>query len=230
MIEKIGDAPLAGSGRPIRFVAPGRRATGYEERVFAAGQVETRPDNWHDLFNALIWMMFPNTKAALNACHCRAIDERRISGLAGRGPLRDAATLFDENGVVVVSADPALSELLRGHEWKALFWRRRAQVIDDMRFIVFGHGLYDKLRTPFVGLCGKAVFLDVGRGYFDMPLERQRHFVDGELAQRWRGGERYRRPADLAALPLLGIPGVVPDSAAAAYYDDLRQFRHRRRP
>ncbi len=230
LIEKIGVASAAGSGRRIRFVAPGRRATGYEERAFATGEVETRPDNWHDLFNALVWLAFPHTKAALNARHCSAIEDHRARGIGGRGPLRDAATLFDENGVIVVSTAPALSDLLRGHAWKALFWQRRTEVIERMRFVVFGHGLYDKLRAPFVGLCGKAAFLDVEREHFDLPLARQVEIIDRELAQRWRGGAWYPSPGELTALPLLGIPGVVPESAAAAYYDDLRQFRPRRGP
>ena len=230
LIEKIGVAPAAGSGRRIRFVAPGQRATDYEEWVFATGEVETRPDNWHDLFNALAWLAFPHTKAALNARHCSAIEDWRARGIGGRGPLRDAATLFDENGVIVVSVAPALSQLLRDHEWKTLFWQRRAQMIESMRFVAFGHGLYDKLRTPFVGLCGKAVFLDVERRYFELPLARQLEIIDRELAQRWRDGAWYLRPGELAALPLLGVPGVVPESAAAEYYDDLRQFRPRRRP
>jgi len=103
-------------------------------------------------------------------------------------------------------------------------------VIEGMRFVVFGHGLYDKLRAPFVGLCGKAVFLDVERNHFDLPLARQLEIIDRELTQRWCCAECYLRPGELAALPLLGIPGVVPESAAAEYYDDLRQFRPRRRP
>ncbi len=230
LIYKIGVAPAAGSGRRIRFVAPGRRVTGYEERVLATGEVETRPDNWHDLFNALVWLAFPHTKAALNARHCSAIEDRRARGIGGRGPLRDAATLFDENGVIVVLTAPALSNLLRGHAWKALFWQRRTEVIESMRFAVFGHGLYDRLRAPFIGLCGKAVFLDVEREHFNLPLARQVEIIDRELAQRWRGGAWYLSPGELTALPLLGIPGVVPESAAAAYYDDLRQFRPRRGP
>ena len=36
-------------------------------RVLPRGEVETRPDNWHDWFNGLVWLTFPRAKAALSA-------------------------------------------------------------------------------------------------------------------------------------------------------------------
>jgi hypothetical protein len=40
---------------------------------------------------------------------------------------------------------------------------------------------------------------------------------------------QYARPRDFQPLPLLGIPGVTPDSEDPAYYDDTWQFRPGRR-
>mgnify|MGYP001767778568 FL=1 len=40
---------------------------------------------------------------------------------------------------------------------------------------------------------------------------------------------RFVRPRDFHPLPLLGIPGVVPESEDATYYDDTWQFRPGRR-
>ena len=37
------------------------------------GRVETRPDNLHDFFNALIWLAFPRSKARINAMHAAEI-------------------------------------------------------------------------------------------------------------------------------------------------------------
>jgi len=59
----------SGGGAPIRFVPPAA-STQYETHVFETGEVQTRPDNWHDLFNALVWLAFPRTKAVLNRHHC----------------------------------------------------------------------------------------------------------------------------------------------------------------
>jgi hypothetical protein len=47
---------------------------------------------------------------------------------AARGTTRDALTHFDECGIVVLSSQPELLDLLRDFRWKALFVERRADV------------------------------------------------------------------------------------------------------
>ena len=64
---------------------PGRSDPYYEIHLFETGQVHTRPDSKHDLFNALAWLAFPQTKARINALHAREI--AREGGKRGR--LRD---------------------------------------------------------------------------------------------------------------------------------------------
>jgi hypothetical protein len=217
--------PLSGGSQPIRFAAAGPEKA-YEAGVFQFGLVPTRPGNWHDFFNALVWLRFPRTKAALNVAHMRAA-EGDGPGQA-RGMLRDALTHFDECGMIVASRDQSLIEMLRQHEWRALFWDHRRRVIESMGFYVLGHATYDLLRAPFVGLCGKAVFVDVDMGFFGLSLVDQLARLDALLAERWLSG-RYARPSDLAPLPLLGIPGATPENECAEYYEDRRQFRPLRR-
>jgi hypothetical protein len=60
------------SGRAVRFVPPGGGDAYYEIRVYESGCVATRPENLHDLFNALAWLAFPRTKARINALHAGA--------------------------------------------------------------------------------------------------------------------------------------------------------------
>ena len=100
------------------------------------------------------WMSFPTTKAVINARHYEL-----LSGVnaGNRPPARDALTLFDEDGVAVVSTDAELLDLVRDFRWKELFWHRRDEVEARMRFRVFGHALFSKAMQPFVGLTGKAV-------------------------------------------------------------------------
>ncbi len=63
-------------------------------------------DNLHDFFNGLAWLHFPQAKRCLNELQAAEIDQRR-RGRPPRGPLRDALTLFDENGAVL-DAPPVL--------------------------------------------------------------------------------------------------------------------------
>ena len=58
-------------GRPLVFVLPPaqRGALAYERAIAEEGEIATRPGNLHDALNALMWLLFPRTKAALNALH-----------------------------------------------------------------------------------------------------------------------------------------------------------------
>lgn len=222
--DTLRDAPCSGNGRPIRFTASPPAPRNYEQHVFDSGEVPTRASNRHDYFNALVWMRFPQTKAALNTLHVAEIGAR-TNAAAGRGPLRDAATQFDESGVIVASADPRLLELLALRDWKTLFWTRRDEVRAGMRFLVFGHGLYDALRAPFYRMCGRAALVEVPQALIAAAVGEQCAHVDAMVADRFRGRVCYPRPRTLMALPLLGIPGVTRENDRASYYDDVVQFR-----
>jgi hypothetical protein len=212
------------NGQRVRFVPPQPDGLVYECRIWENGEVETRRDNWHDFFNALVWLSFPLTKIAVSAAHMRAM---QAPGEA-RGTIRDALTHFDECGIVVLASQPELLELLRDFQWKELFVERRAEVIRCMRFVIFGHATYEQLLAPFRGLTAKAALYEVSEEWLRMDGAAQRAEVDRMLAADLTSG-RYTRPRDFQPLPLLGIPGVTPDSENPAYYDDTWQFRPGRR-
>lgn len=208
------------NGRVVRFVPPQADGLAYECRIWESGEVETRPDNWHDFFNALVWFAFPLTKIAVSARHVRAMTPTG----AARGAVRDALTHFDECGIVVLSRRPELLDLLRAFAWKELFSRRRAEVVRDMRFVVFGHATYEQLLRPYRGLTAKAILYAVDDAWLDLPPAARQAALDQRLADDLGNG-RYARPGDLQPLPLLGIPGLTPDSENPDYYDDTWQFR-----
>lgn len=217
---------VSGSGTPLRFVVPGASGMSYEERAYWLGEVETRPGNWHDCFNALAWLTYPLTKAALNARHHESLQEHREVSPGRRGPLRDALTQFDECGVAVLSPSLELWKGICAHRWKDVFWTQRTVAMNSLRVFVFGHATFDTLRTPRIGLCGKALFLHVDGDWFAQPLNAQCADVDRRLAQRFTGDlQAFLKPKDFRPLPLMGIPGVTPDNEFPAYYDDTRQFR-----
>lgn len=212
------------NGQRVRFVPPRSDGLVYECRIWDSGEVETRRDNWHDFFNALVWLSFPQTKIAVSAAHMRAM---QAPGEA-RGTPRDALTHFDECGIVVLTSQPELLDLLRNFQWKQLFVERRAEVIRSMRFVIFGHATYEQMLKPFRGLTAKAVLYEVSEAWLAMGDSEQLAAVDKLLAADLISG-RYTRPRDFQPLPLLGIPGVTPDSEDPAYYDDTWQFRPGRR-
>ncbi|MDP2827483.1 MAG: DUF3025 domain-containing protein [Sulfuricellaceae bacterium] len=212
------------SGQCLRFVSqlgkPLRMEEKYEARIYLSGEVQTRIENWHDFFNALVWLVFPRAKAVLNACHFEAI-ARTASG-GNRDKSRDALTLFDESGVVILYSDESLADLIRDFRWKELFWARRLEVSSNMRFMVFGHSLYEKALKPYIGLTGKALLIKVGADYFNQPSATQVSKADEMIARAFDKNGPY---ACLRPLPLLGVPGWWAGNESPDFYENTGYFR-----
>ncbi len=199
---------------PIRFEAQLRRCgqRDYEAGILATGIVPTRADNWHDLLNALTWLALPHTKQALNAVQCQAL--ARDDGK--RSALSDAATLFDESGLVLAGPDPSLAEDLRAHGWRRALVERR----EDWRrvtVLAVGHAVLEKLLAPWPGITAKCAYLP-------LPASPAPETVDRALARLWLE-EGIARPADLFPLPVLGVPGWWPGNEDRAFYEDVNVFR-----
>jgi hypothetical protein len=194
-------------------------ALAYERAIGADAVLGMREHDWHDLLNLLVWCVFPATKARLNAGHVEAAGS---PGGGRRSARRDALTLFDENGLLVASADPSLEHLLRTFRWRELFVERRADVVRAMRFLVVGHGLLDKARAPFVGLTAHALVLQVQPAGLERPSAALAASLDGRLASAI---DQLCGPRELAPVPVLGVPGWWPANEAPAFYEDTRYFR-----
>ncbi len=215
-----------GQGQRIRFVAQAPKSKNFEEgfepRTFLKGEVQLRALDWHDLFNALVWMTFPTTKAVINARHYEALS----AGEDGRrAPVRDALTLFDEEGMVILSNDAGLLDLVRAFGWKELFWSRREEVQARMRFFVFGHALYHKAMKPFVGMTGKAVLLQVPDAVMQGPVHAQVLAADRLLAAHVWDRRRVTHGRELSPLPVLGVPGWWAGNEQENFYDNAAYFR-----
>jgi hypothetical protein len=216
-------------GVPLRFVNPRehsvRERRYYELRVAETGEVGTRPQNWHDLLNALVWMTFPAAKAQINAQHAAMLKDGGEAEAKHRSPERDALTLFDEGGVAVASSSPELMRLIIDFEWKQLFWSRRAQLAGKMRFFGFGHGMYEQALNPYIGMVAKTVFVPASEVFFSLPLAGQLAQVDALLADHFTDRSLFRSPRMMAPMPVLGVPGWYPPSEIESFYDDPVHFR-----
>ncbi|MET3495648.1 hypothetical protein ABIC90_002701 [Variovorax boronicumulans] len=185
----------------------------YEAHIFQTRTVPTR-DNLHDFFNGLVWLAFPEAKRRLNELQAAEIARTGIG--ATRGPLRDALTLFDENGAVL-DAPAALWEALMARDWATLFVTRRA-LWSDARLLVFGHALLEKLVSPRKAATAHVL----------LPLpdaDRSAALDDAALARTLAPGRLAQKP--FVPLPVLGVPGWCADNARPEYYDDPKVFRPR---
>ena len=217
-------------GLPIRFIAPEQTPDdlAYEACISHTGQVPTR-NNLHDFFNALVWLRFPAIKRALNAAQAAAIARHGIQ--SSRGHLRDAATLFDENGaLLVVRDDPvgtAMINALRDHDWQTLFVYCRREFHAGCEVRLFGHALCEKLTRPYKAIAAHAWCVRADASYFQLAPEEKLRWLDEQVAaQLQQRGDSWLHPTQFSPLPILGIPDWWPQQDAA-FYQDATVFRNR---
>ena len=199
-------------GVPLRFeAAPARHtpALCYERRIAEEGVIEFREGSRHDFANALAWLAFPLTKAALNAVHVR---DGRDATANGRSRARDAATLVDEAGMIFLCRDGELIALLRAWQWHRLFWNRREAVACSVTPIVVGHGMLDKLRTPFRALTAQALIVDTVES-------------DADAAAAAQVGAPDFAPHRLQPLPVAALPGWDSEASGERLFADRDVFR-----
>lgn len=213
----------------------------YEERVYKKGIISTREKNWHDLFNAFIWLLFPKTKILLNDLH---ILELKKQPGKKRTPGRDAITHLDESGIIIASSNAALLNALKNHQWQEVFVQSRTQWStkqwpreegapgensqkepSSIGAFVFGHGMYEKAFKPFIGFTGKAYCLEVDDNFYHQDKITQYHMLDQLLCDDIKQKNALSDSRYLSPLPILGIPGWSKENESPAYYDNKNYFR-----
>lgn len=203
--------------RPVEFVPLQQLPPGaaYEQFIFETGCCPVRP-GLHDFFNGLCWLRFPASKRALNRLQAQEL--ARMGVRSRRGPVRDAITVFDENGALL-SAPAPLWEALQAREWRLLFVDLRP-LWAQAQLLVFGHALLEMLAAPRKGLTAHVWRADCQAGS-DAD-------VDGWLAGQCTAQALAAKP--FTPLPVLGVPGWWPGNANFSFYDDSLVFRPRRTP
>lgn len=191
----------------------------YEQRI-AGGAIATRRDNWHDLFNALVWGRYPAIKRALNARQCARIE---ANGPSQRDRAQAALTQFDESGVIVRVRDVALLQAWDAHDWQGLFVDQASAWRDGRIGVaaVIGHALMEQGLLPDRLLVGKCLVVQ-GEG----DAQCVASIAEGIAAARVLDD-----PLELRPLPLMGISGWHPLQDATFYRqtDYFRPLREGRR-
>ena len=219
--------------KPIRFVeqTPDQdfSAVAYEEIIYETGKVPTRKESWHDLFGALIWCLFPQTKAKLNQLHYQDIQQ---FGKVERTKQRNALTLFDECGVVLVTKNTELVAALKEHNWQKAFielrhlWSESSE--QGIAAYQFGHANYEMLTKPYIGLTGKWLWVDASAEMTSLPLTTQYRLLDQKVTDKLNAG-LLQDNSNLFPLPLLGVPGWYQGNEDERFYDNTDYFRPKRK-
>lgn len=214
----LADALNGRRAAPLPFVPQQALPAGmaYELFIHRQRQVPVKP-GLHDFFHGLVWMRFPAAKLQLNRLQGEVIAREGVGGR--RGPVRDAITVFDENGALL-QAPPPLWQALRARDWRRLFVDLRP-LWHEARLLVFGHALLEQLVAPRKNLTAHVWCADC-------PLGDAAAAVDAWLAGRCSAQALAAKP--FTPLPVLGVPGWWQENVNFSFYDDSLVFRPPRPP
>ncbi len=241
-----------GKGKPLKFVPQSvldninadtpTTPIAYETLIAETGQIPTR-DNLHDLFNAWVWFTFPKTKALLNRHQAEQIAHHGITG--SRGRVRDAITVLDENGAILITCNDNIAQSLKGFDWQHCLVQPRHLWDDPLQhnsqsnrqsdtksqaeamLMICGHALLEQLVNPRKPLCSHTFILQVEADFFQLSMEQRRQRVDELLAievNNWLQQAEVS-PRQLSPLPVLGVPYYWAENGDVEFYNDGYVFR-----
>ena len=140
---------LERSGVEFELAIAGPSRT-YEDAV-VHGRIPTREKSWHDMFNVLAFVLYPQSKAALHA-RCRELAVGRDRARP-RSREEDALALIDEVSLIVAGSSEGIAAFEAARPGKVV------EVLDaivrehELFVDVLGHGLLEHLMLarPEVG-------------------------------------------------------------------------------
>lgn len=210
----------------LRFVPQEELPAGIAYESFIRDQrcVPTR-DNLHDFFNGLIWLHWPRLKLHLNQLQSQAIVHAGGVGQQ-RGKLRDAITVLDENGAILL-APASLVEALQAKDWKRLMVQLRPLWSQACLWPV-GHALLEKLVQPRKPMCTHVLCLPWGEAEHGLHSATVPAALDARMAQDVLTSAEVLATKPFSPLPVLGVPGWWAPNENFSFYDDSLVFRSAR--
>ena len=198
----------------------------YEQIIHEQHIIPTRPNSWHDLFNGLIWLQFPQTKRLLNQQH---VEDIQLHGLSPRTLRRNNLTHFDECGVILTYQRDSIAEQLikdlASHSWQSVFVENRLAWGKELNAFMLGHANLEMLLQPFIGLTGKWLGLEVDNQFSSLSYSEQLQQIDELLVVQINQSNIFANKRPLCPIPLLGIPDVWDANKNPGFYRNTDYFR-----
>ena len=194
----------------------------YESLVYQQGILLTRPKNWHDFLNILVWLGFPKLKGLINALH---YSENQKKYKNNRTPLQNKLTQFDESGLIILTSQSDLIELIYQHRWQAFFCQQKSNVNKNLKCFAFGHSILERLLNPYVGLTAKALIFKVDSEILKLPTIEALSHIDLLCCGYLEQNKMQFQHNKLQPFPLLGMTEIIEKNN-----DDYIQYKNYFRP
>lgn len=199
----------------------------YEQIIAQDNIVPTRVNSWHDVFNAFIWILFPQAKKQITQYHFNDIEQ---FGVHPRTPRRNHITHFDECGLILAVPENSLStgehvlSSLANHQWQTGFVENQSVWGQSIVPIIFGHANYEMLMAPYIGLTAKWLAVTVPGDFEQLSVASQFQVLDNAIVKRLKQFNGLAHKAILKPIPLLGVPGWF-EQQTKTFYQDTSYFR-----
>lgn len=213
-----------------QFIAQEAESDYYESVIDKHKQIPTRINNWHDFFNACIWMQFPKAKALISHLHATDIT---ANGLHPRSAQRNRLTHFDECGILLLCDESRLDAInpmlkaLATHQWLEVFVKNRELWHAAVCPVIFGHAILEMLLSPFIGLTAKWLALPVPTVFFQQTPAQQRAQADCAVYKHLNSETGFVNSDALRPLPVLGVPNWHAGQDEK-FYANTEYFRRQR--
>lgn len=157
----------------------------YCKNIVKQGNIPTRLKNWHDFFNVLIWMLYPQAKMALHKAFIKYNEQETSRTSANkRNNSCDRLTQFDEGGAILVIEESKLDNFLEN--WFQKNSDDQKQSFKDnyvAQTYIFGHGLIETFVAKDMEINGLTIVLAVPESWFHRTHKKKYAHLDQELAK-----------------------------------------------
>lgn len=207
---------------PFEFVTQTKDMR-YDTEIFRFNRIPTRSQSWHDFFNNLTWLIWPNLKRTIID---RIGRETHSLNSNARTPRQNLLTHFDECGIVICSHRPELFDDIKNFAWKKFFFDTK-DLTEICEIYIIGHGLFEKGLSPYIGMTAKAIFLPIKQDFFAHSYEQKMDYIDQHIARYIASVDFPETPKSLTPFPFLGWPGWWPGNDVETFFDNEKYFRRR---
>ncbi|MDC0744894.1 DUF3025 domain-containing protein [Polyangium mundeleinium] len=178
----------------------------YDARIHVEGWVPTRPSNWHDFLNALVWATFPAGKRALHARQHRTVAARLGDAPKAlpdrRTREQDGLAMLDEGSLLLLADEGRVPAIMAALEARDTLAVQNEMAEGSALALVFGHALYESLLPEDRRSIWAMVALLPCPG--PLPTERRActRLADARLAELLTTPGTFSRPETFRSLPL----------------------------
>lgn len=164
----------------------------YVSQIVGHSHIPTRPENWHDFLNALIWMNYPESKFALYKLY-EEIAASKWKKNQQRPKETDPITCFDEGGLIGICSETDkdyIFQILCSSDQE-----EKKQLLSDEKLLteIFGHGLLENYLAAHIDIHAIILLVTVAdlKIFSSFSFQKKRAYIDSQLSLQIKNNQIF---------------------------------------